>query len=65
MFTLLEQDSIIDPLLCSKLQKMVGFRNIAVHDYQAINVEILKAILKTHLKDIEDFYTFDLQNTKS
>ncbi len=36
---------------------MVGFRNIAIRDYQAINVEILKKILTTHLKDLEDFYT--------
>lgn len=42
--------------LSSKLQKMVGVRNIAVHDYQAINPDILKSILSKHLQDIEDFY---------
>ncbi len=39
------------------MQSMVGFRNIAMHDYRAINVDILKKILTTHLKDLEDFYT--------
>lgn len=34
----------------------VGFRNIAIHDYQAINIEIVKTILVKHLKDLEDFY---------
>lgn len=30
---------------------MVGFRNIAVHDYQAIELDILEAILEKHLGD--------------
>lgn len=36
---------------------MVGFRNVAVHDYETINPEILKSIVKDHLKDLEEFYT--------
>ncbi len=39
---------------------MVGFRNIAIYDYQALDVKILKAILTKHLKDLEQFYTFIL-----
>jgi uncharacterized protein YutE (UPF0331/DUF86 family) len=38
------------------MQKMCGFRNIAVHDYQTLSKLILKAILVNHLKDLEDFY---------
>jgi len=56
-FILLENGSILDRDLSRKMQAMVGFRNIAIHDYQGINVEILKAILTGHLKDLEDFYT--------
>jgi len=40
-----------------KMQSMVGFRNIAIHDYQNIKIEILKTILVKHLKDLEEFYT--------
>ena len=40
-----------------KMQAMTSFRNIAIHDYQIINLEILKTILVKHLKDIEGFYT--------
>ena len=40
-----------------KMQKMVGFRNIAVHYYQAIDPNILKSIISHHLKDLEDFYS--------
>jgi len=36
---------------------MVGFRNIAVYDYQSINEKILKSILSKHLADLEEFYT--------
>jgi len=41
--------------LVKKLKAMVGFRNIAVHDYQAINLEILKNIIE---KDLSDFLEF-------
>lgn len=46
------------------MQAMVGFRNIAIHDYQSIDVEILKSILVKHLKDLEDFYTAILKHFK-
>jgi uncharacterized protein YutE (UPF0331/DUF86 family) len=36
---------------------MVGFRNIAIHDYTTLDVAILKALLSKNLKDIEQFYT--------
>jgi|GEM_PF-2487704 len=35
---------------------MVGFRNIAVYEYQSISVDILKSILQHNLKDLEEFY---------
>jgi len=38
-----------------RLKKMVGFRNIAIHDYQKINTEILKSILDGHLNEFKDF----------
>jgi uncharacterized protein YutE (UPF0331/DUF86 family) len=56
-FVLLERSGIINKRLSKKMQAMVGFRNIAVHDYQSIKVEILKTILVRHLKELEEFYT--------
>jgi uncharacterized protein YutE (UPF0331/DUF86 family) len=55
-FQILEQNRYIDQKLSAKLQKMVGFRNIAVHDYQALNLEILKKIITHHLGDFQAFY---------
>lgn len=56
-FVLLENAKIIKRALSKKMQSMVGFRNIAIHEYQALDVDILKAILTRHLKDLEQFYT--------
>jgi uncharacterized protein YutE (UPF0331/DUF86 family) len=39
------------------MQSMVGFRNIAIHEYQALDADILKAILIKNLQDFEQFYT--------
>jgi uncharacterized protein YutE (UPF0331/DUF86 family) len=61
-FDLLEQAGVINKDQVKRLRKMVGFRNIAVHEYQAIDTEILKSILKHHLKDIEGFYTTVLKH---
>lgn len=56
-FHILWQNKIISSSLKEKMEHMVGFRNIAVHDYESINPEILKSIVKNHLVDIEEFYT--------
>ncbi|WP_394235898.1 DUF86 domain-containing protein [Niallia oryzisoli] len=54
-FTLLEAEGIIPSSLSGKMQAMVGFRNIAVHDYQEINLVILEKILDEHLVDYYQF----------
>jgi uncharacterized protein YutE (UPF0331/DUF86 family) len=54
---LLEKAKIVKKDLSRKMQAMVGFRNIAIHDYQSLDVDILKSILKKHLRDLEEFYT--------
>lgn len=56
-FELLREAGAIDDNLLKKMQSMVGFRNIAIHDYQSIDVDILKSILTKNLKDLEEFYT--------
>lgn len=56
-FVLLENAGIIRKTLSRRMQAMAGFRNIAIHDYQGLDVGILKSILSKHLKDLEDFYT--------
>ena len=63
-FKLLEDAAIISQELARKMESMVGFRNIAMHDYKAIDKGILKSILVNNLKDLEDFYTTVLLHFK-
>ncbi|SFR03799.1 type VII toxin-antitoxin system HepT family RNase toxin [Desulfoscipio geothermicus] len=54
-FDLLEQNNLLDRPLAARLKAMVGFRNIAVHDYQAINLDIVRKIIEEHLGDFTVF----------
>jgi uncharacterized protein YutE (UPF0331/DUF86 family) len=54
-FTLLETADILPSSLSQKMKAMVGFRNIAVHDYQEINLVILQKIVENHLLDFMEF----------
>jgi uncharacterized protein YutE (UPF0331/DUF86 family) len=54
-FGILEQNSIISSPCCTAMRHMVGFRNIAVHSYQQIQIPILRAIISHHLVDFENF----------
>ncbi|EWG09304.1 MULTISPECIES: type VII toxin-antitoxin system HepT family RNase toxin [Cytobacillus] len=54
-FSILEKEGILQANLSQKMKAMVGFRNIAVHDYQEINLEILKKILDDHLVDFFEY----------
>lgn len=47
----IKKNNIISKELTKNLQGMVGFRNIAVHDYQAISLDILQKIIENHLED--------------
>ena len=51
VFTLLPTAKWIDTELATSLQKMVGFRNIAVHDYQTLQLPITIAVITQHLED--------------
>ena len=53
--TLLEKRGVIDPQLAGKLRKMVGFRNIAVHEYETVDPAIVDAIVQHHLGDLRAF----------
>jgi len=54
-FDILRENHIIDSSLADKMKKMIGFRNIAVHDYKQLDINILKSILSNNLIDFEEF----------
>ena len=51
VFTLLAQGGWIDADLADPLKRMVGFRNIAVHDYQTLQLAITERIIQSHLDE--------------
>jgi len=55
VFTLLAQAGRIPDSLALALRNMVGFRNIAVHDYQALQLAITVAVIERHLDDFLQF----------
>lgn len=54
-FAMLEEASLIDTATSEAMQAMVGFRNVAVHDYQTLNLDIVRAIIENRLEDFTKF----------
>jgi len=54
VFTLLQQRGLLGADLTTRLKRMVGFRNIAVHEYQTVDPAILESILARHLGDLRE-----------
>ncbi len=54
-FSTLEKLGIIDALTRDNLRKAVGFRNIAIHNYEAIDWEIVFNICRKQLVDFKNF----------
>lgn len=54
-FELLQKNGLISKEMSDNMKKMIGFRNIAVHDYKKIDEEILKNVIENHLEDLLEF----------
>ncbi|MBN2875599.1 MAG: DUF86 domain-containing protein [Spirochaetales bacterium] len=54
-FTLLATASLVPVELAEKLRRMAGFRNIAIHEYQRINVDIVTSIIHNDSEDLVRF----------
>lgn len=54
-FVFLEKNGLIPASSAAAMKRMCGFRNIAVHSYQEIEMPVLIAILQDHLPDFEAF----------
>ncbi len=55
VFTLMAKNGVIEEELAEALKHMVGFRNIAVHDYQSLQLPITVKIITEHLDDFLRF----------
>lgn len=55
VFTLLATAGFIQTELADNLKKMVGFRNIAVHEYQRLQVPVAEMVILHRLQDFQLF----------
>lgn len=55
MFDALVQAGHLDQSIGERMQKSVGFRNIVVHQYEAIDWQVVFALCKFHLQDFTQF----------
>lgn len=51
IFAVLENANLISHELSQKMQAMVGFRNIAIHNYTMLNLDIVRSIIENNLDD--------------
>lgn len=55
MFTLLESAGRIDAVTAEAMRRMADFRDVAVHEYQALMLPITVNIITQHLDDFLRF----------
>jgi uncharacterized protein YutE (UPF0331/DUF86 family) len=61
VFSLLAEAGFIPSALADNMKKMVGFRNIAVHEYQTLQLPITIAVIERHPPDFLHFTRLLLQ----
>jgi uncharacterized protein YutE (UPF0331/DUF86 family) len=54
-FTILRKAGLLAPELGAAMEAMVGFRNVAVHEYQALDLDKVRHIVEHRLDDMLAF----------
>jgi uncharacterized protein YutE (UPF0331/DUF86 family) len=54
-FQILHDHALLDKELAGSMKRMVGFRNIAIHEYDVLNLDIVKAIITERLEEMLKF----------
>jgi len=55
LFALLTNAGWLSPDLGSRLEEMAGFRNVVVHEYASVDLEIVRDVLQNRLDDLLQF----------
>ena len=55
LFEILARRGWISESLLETLRRVVGFRNILVHGYEAVDLDIVRGIVENNLDDLLDF----------
>ncbi|NTU41558.1 MAG: DUF86 domain-containing protein [Nitrospirales bacterium] len=54
-FVLLQRANLITAGMMKNMKGMVGFRNVLVHEYQQLDLDIMKDVIEHHLHEPLDF----------
>jgi uncharacterized protein YutE (UPF0331/DUF86 family) len=54
-FTILQREGLLDEALTQRMKAMVGFRNLAVHQYRELDLDIVEHLLQHELDDLLTF----------
>jgi len=60
-FDILIEYKFLPKELGERLKKMVGFRNISIHEYGSMNIVILTKIIEAHLNEFNEFCSLALK----
>lgn len=60
-FAKLVAAGVIEQGLADRLMSMVGFRNLAVHQYQKLDLAIVRAVIEKNLDDLLEFSALALR----
>lgn len=52
-FAILERESVLSPTVAERMRRMVGFRNVAVHEYRSLDPAIVPTVVEHRLGDFE------------
>lgn len=54
-FDLLERAGLVSAAMAGQVKAMVGLRNVVVHQYQDLDLDIVTSVVREHLDDLSDF----------
>lgn len=54
-FDILGEKGLISEELAGQMKKMIGFRNLAVHEYSNLDINILVSIIENQLDDFSEY----------
>ncbi|MEA2082383.1 MAG: DUF86 domain-containing protein [Elusimicrobiota bacterium] len=54
-FQLLSKNKIIPEKMGQNLEKMVGFRNVLIHEYKQLDIALMIDVIENHLDELIDY----------
>ena len=54
-FDLLERAGLVSAAMAGQMKAMVGLRNVVVHQYRDLDLDIVASVVREHLDDLSDF----------